>query len=92
MQYITTEQPFTSFKLSNKVLGKEQINANTICGVMIEIDGNRFTNEDFRFIQNISEILANDKELDVGSFQLGNLNITINNLQTYEKELIICKK
>ena len=25
-------------------------------------------------------------------FQLGNLNITINNLQTYEKELIICKK
>ena len=92
MQYITTEQPFTSFKLSNKVLGKEQMNANTICGVMIEIDGNRFTNEDFRFIQNISEILANDKELDVGSFQLGNLNITINNLQTYEKELIICKK
>jgi len=92
MQYITIEQPFTSFQLSNKVLSKEQMNANTICGVMIEIDGNRFTNEDFRHIQNISEILANDKELDVGSFQLGNLNIVINNLQTYEKELIKLRK
>ena len=50
------------------------------------------SNEDFRYIQSLSEILANDDTLDIGSFRLGNLNITINNLQTYEKELILCKK
>ena len=60
--------------------------------ILIKVDGNSFNNEDFRFIQNFAEIIANDKELGVGTFQLGNLQITINSLETYEKELIKCKK
>ena len=32
-------------------------------------------------------------EEDIGEqFEVGNLKLTINNIQTYEKELIICKK
>ena len=92
LQYISLEQPFTLYNLKNKVLGLDQITASTMCGVMIEINGDSFSNEDFRYIQSLSEILANDDTLDIGSFRLGNLNITINNLQTYEKELILCKK
>ena len=87
--YIIVEQDNTSFNLSEKVLPYNNEKNNDI---LIEININKFSNEDFRFIQNISEILANDNELDIGSFELGNLNITINNLQTYEQELIICKK
>ena len=41
------------------------------------------------YIQQLSEIIADSGE--EGSFQLGNLTITINSLKTYEKELIICE-
>ena len=41
------------------------------------------------YIQQLSEIIADSGE--EGSFDLGNLYITINSLQTYEKDLIICK-
>ena len=85
--YITVEQDNTSFSLSDRVLPYNNEKNNYI---LIEINGNRFTNEDFNYIQNLSAIIQDSGEL--GTFNLGNLKITINNLITYEKELIICKK
>lgn len=85
--YITVEQDNTSFSLSDRVLPYNNEKNNDI---LIEINGNRFTNEDFNYIQNLSAIIQDSGEL--GTFNLGNLKITINNLITYEKELIICKK
>jgi len=82
------EMEDTSFDLYEKFKPLDNEKQNEI---LIEIDGARFNNEDFRFIQNLSEIISNDKELEKGTFQLGNLQITINSLKTYEKELIICK-
>jgi glycosyltransferase involved in cell wall biosynthesis len=58
--------------------------------IIIKIDGNRFNNEDFKYLQNLNEIIKDSGEL--GEFELGNLHITINSLETYEKDLIICKK
>ena len=62
--------------------------------ITIKIDGNTFGNEEYRHIQYLSEILANDDELykeDLPcEFILGNLQITINDLTTYENDLIIC--
>ena len=89
MKYITLEQPFTSYNLSDRVFTSVDEKQN---GILIEIDGNRFNNEDFRHIQNMSEILASDKELEVGTFQLSNLQITINDLKTYEQGLIKLRK
>ena len=60
--------------------------------ILVEIDGNTFSNESFRHIQYLSEILANDDKLEIGTFVLGDIKITINNIETYEKDLIICKK
>ena len=85
--YITTTQSNTSFNLSDRVLPYDNEKNNKI---LVEIDGNRFNNEDFRNTQNLSQIIANGGEL--GTFDLGSLRITINDLETYEKELIICKK
>tara|TARA_R100001377_G_scaffold42877_1_gene24193 strand:+ start:9 stop:959 length:951 start_codon:yes stop_codon:yes gene_type:complete len=85
--YIEMED--TSYDLYDKILPYDSDEENNI---LIKVDGNSFNNEDFRFIQNFAEIIANDKELGVGTFQLGNLQITINSLETYEKELIKCKK
>ena len=59
--------------------------------IIIEIDGHSFNQNDFQYIQNFAEIIANDDELELGSFELGTMKITINKLQTYEKELILCK-
>jgi hypothetical protein len=58
-------------------------------GILIEINGNNFNQNDLNYIQNISAIINDSGE--VGTFNLGNLDITINNLQTYEKDLIICE-
>ena len=82
------EMEDTSFDLYEKFKPLDNEKQN---GILIEIDGTTFNNEDFRFIQNFAEIIANDKELDIGTFQLGNLQITILSLETYENELIVCK-
>ena len=85
--YITVEQDNTSFSLSDWVLPYNNEKNNNI---LIEINGNRFTQQEMNYIQQLSEIIQDSGE--VGSFDLGNLHITINSLETFEKELIVCKK
>jgi len=86
--YIITEQPKTTMDLSERVKSYDSEKQNEI---LIRINGNKFTQQDFGYIQQISEILASDKELEAGNFQLGNLVVDVIELNTYEKELIICK-
>jgi glycosyltransferase involved in cell wall biosynthesis len=85
--YITVEQDNTSFNLSDRVLSYNNEKNNNI---LVEIDGSRFSQQDMNYINQLSQIISNSGEL--GTFDLGNLRITINDLLTYEKELIICKK
>ena len=84
--YVKKEQINTRFDLLERIRYSAAVKTNDI---LIEIDGNNFNNEDYRYIQNFAEILANDKELEKGSFQLGNLQITINSMKTYEIGLIL---
>ena len=49
-----------------------------------------FNQQDLEYIFQLSEIIKDSGE--IGTFNLGNLKITINSLNTYEKDLIICKK
>ena len=93
--YIDLEQSKTSLDLNEKIKPYEQVKNNHI---LVEIDGNQFTNNDFRVIQTLSEILDNDHQLqelimvEPTYFQIENLKITIVSLETYEKELIICNE
>jgi len=87
MQYITIEQPFTSYNLSDRVLPYDNEKQN---GILIEIDGNRFSQDDFNYVQNMSAIINDSGE--IGQFDLGNLHITITKLETYEKGLIKLRK
>jgi len=57
--------------------------------VIVEVDGNAFTQQDFQIIQQLGGIIKDSGE--IGKFELGNLKITINNLDTYEKDLIKIK-
>ena len=54
--------------------------------IIVEVDGNRFTNDDFNYIQNLNAIVKDSGE--IGEFELGNLKINIIDLTTFEKELI----
>jgi glycosyltransferase involved in cell wall biosynthesis len=57
--------------------------------IVIEIDGNNFNQQDFQLIQQLNDIIQDSGE--IGEFELGNLKITINNLKTYENDLIKIK-
>ena len=83
LNYIHSEQPNTSFNLEERVKPFDNEKNNNI---LIRIDGNTFGNEDFNYIQLMSEILQNSSE--IGRFELGNLTIEVVQLNTYENNLI----
>jgi len=83
--YITTEQPDTIMNLSERVLPYNNEKNNEI---LITI-GNNFNQQDADYITNLPEILSDSGEK--GEFELGNLKIEIFQLNTYEKELIVCR-
>jgi len=81
--YITLESPNTGFDLHERIRLFDDEKNNEI---LVAIDGNKFNQQDFQVIQQLSEILADSGE--IGSFELGNLHIDIVQINTYEKELI----
>jgi len=54
--------------------------------IIVEVDSNTFTQQDFSYIVQLNEIVKDSGE--VGQFNLGNLKITINSLQEYQNDLI----
>jgi glycosyltransferase involved in cell wall biosynthesis len=88
-QYIEQEQPNTKMNLSRRVyslMGEIASDSN----ILVRIDCNKFDwKQDFYYIQNMSEIINNSGEL--GTFDLGNLRITIEDMSTYESDLIVCE-
>ena len=87
--YIEKEQPNTLINLDEKIqsiYGKKQND------VEVRFDGNKFTQNSFNIIQQLSEILSNDEELEEGSFELDIFEININKIKTYEGELIKCEQ
>jgi len=81
--YIEAEQVNTVIDLRERVHTTKQLVLNDI---VVETDGSKFNNNDFNIIQKFSQIL--DDSGKVGEFELGNLFIRINKLETYTKELI----
>jgi hypothetical protein len=87
--YIDKEQSNTAFDLTKRVFCIGYNDPNAENDIVIEIDRNRFSEQDFQYIQMMSEIIQSSGE--VGDFKLENLKVTINHLETYEKDLIICE-
>jgi hypothetical protein len=55
--------------------------------VVIEFDIKRMSHIDYRYLQQIPEILS-QSDVEIGDFRLGNLQIYIAHLESYEKTLI----
>ena len=87
--YIDKEQPNTLYDLNDRIFSIDSEKQNDI---IVRFDLGDLNNNNFSMLQQLPEILANDEELEVGSFELDIFEITINKLQTYEKELIKCER
>ena len=88
-RYIEKEQPETDFDLRDRV---SSLMDETNNDIVIEFNARDFNQESFNIITSLSEILANDEELEEGEFELGIFKFTINKLKTYEEELIKCER
>jgi len=84
--YIEKEQENTLFDLSERV---SPYDSNEFDSILVEIDGTTFTQTDFGDIQRLADIIQYTDEL--GEFELGNLKISIFNIESYERDLIVRK-
>ena len=84
MKYITLKQPNTKFNLRDRIKPLDNEKNNEI---LIQIDGAKFTQQDFNYITQLPKIIQDSGE--IGSFELNNLHIDIIQINTYEKDLII---
>ena len=87
--YIRDEQPNTLIDLDERLQSFYNEKNNDI---IVEFDCSKFTQNSFNIIQQLSEILSNDEELEVGDFELDIFKINVNKVKTYEEELIKCAR
>lgn len=82
--YLDKEQPNTTIDLKGRIKTTPfQTLENEI---IVEIDGKTFTQQDFQIIQQLSEIIKDSGQ--VGQFEIGNLKISIQEMNEYQNELI----
>lgn len=84
--YIDNEQANTKFDLTRRVLITQYNDPLGENDVVVEFDIHRLTNQDFAYIQQLPEIIADSAE--PGTFELGNLLINIYSTERYEKNLV----
>ena len=79
----------TLFDLKKRVLPIDKKKKNDI---IIEFDRTQLADINFGFIAQLSEILANDEELEEGEFEYQIFKVKVNKIKTYEEELIVCER
>ena len=84
--YIDREQPNTVVNLDEKILS---IHAEKENDIIVRFDGSKLNQQNFNYITQLSQILTNDDNLEIGSFELDIFEIEIKKVKTYEKELIV---
>ena len=88
-QYKVEEQPNTQFDLDERtwMYGNSKITDKD--AVVVEFDCRKLTPDNFQIIVNLSEIIQESGEL--GVMELDIFKFYINSLETYEKNLVVCK-
>lgn len=81
--YIDSEQPNTIIDLNGRVRPYDNEKNNEI---LVEIDGNNFTQQDFQIINQLPEIIKDSGS--IGKFKLNNLTIEIIQMNEYQQSLI----
>lgn len=94
MQVITThyldiEQRNTSYDLSKRVLTVEYNDPKGENDIVLEFDARKISQQSFQIIQQLSEILKESGE--IGEFELDIFKVTVNSLEEFQTDLIVCK-
>tara|TARA_Y100000114_G_scaffold141035_1_gene146424 strand:- start:31 stop:1230 length:1200 start_codon:yes stop_codon:yes gene_type:complete len=84
--YQMEEEKKTSFDLNKRLHSLTDGDRYDYDDIIVEVNGATFGNEEYRHIQNLSEIIQHSGE--IGTFELNGLKVTINSLDTYEHNLI----
>ena len=84
-EYIAKEQPNTQYKLSDRVL--EHVNDGKTADIFITVNGTSFSQEDYQYIQQISQIIEDSGE-EGQVYHLGNLVVKVNSKVDYSNNLI----
>ena len=82
--YVDKEQKNTLFKLNERIKSTPFESLNN--EIIVTIDRETFTQQDFQIIQQLSEIVKDSGQ--VGEFELGNLFINIVQMNEYQNKLI----
>lgn len=88
--YIDKEQGNTAFDLRQRISTIKYQDPYTENDIVIEINARTFDHNDFMYIQQMAEII--EQHDDTGVFKLGSMQITINALNDYSKDLIFIEK
>ena len=87
--YIQKEQLNTNFDLTKRIFTIGHNYPEGENDVVVVFDANRATDQTFYLLQNMSDIITGTN--DTGEFNIDCLTIIVNNLETYEHELITVK-
>lgn len=87
--YYETEHKNTSYDLKKRVLNTKWNNPQGENNIVLEFDTKHFTQQSFNIIQQLPEIIKESGE--VGEFELDIFKVTINSLEEYQNDLIVCK-
>jgi len=87
--YIEEEQKNTSYDLLKRVYTVEHNDPKLENDIILEFDMREFTHNSFTIIQQLPEIIKENGE--VGEFELDIFKITINSMEEYQNDLIVCK-
>ena len=79
--YIDSEQKNTKIDL------KSRINSGKKCDIVVEFDANKLTKYSFSLITEFSNILK-ESQIEVGEFELDIFKFRVENVRTYEMDLI----
>ena len=85
--FIQNEQKYTTCNLNDRIKPYDNEKQNEI---LVQIDESKFTKEDYKLIELLPEIIQDSGK--IGEFNIGNLVISIIQMNEYQNELIICPK
>jgi len=87
--YYETEQKKTSYDLSKRVHTLEYNYPKGENDIVVEFNAKQFTQQSYSILQQLPEIIKQSGE--VGEFELDIFKITINSLEEYQNDLVVCK-
>jgi len=87
-KFVWEHQMHTNINLNNKIKHIDEIDFDELdkTGVIIKFDNGKFGGEESKYMTALGDIIKNSGE--IGEFELGNLKLKINSLETTEHNLI----